>query len=160
MFGGKITTYRKLAEHALDKLAPFFPQLGPGLDRDRAAARRRHAGRRLRALARRLPARASLAAGRLARHYARLYGTRADALLDGARGLADLGRHFGGLLYEREARYPARATNGRETAEDILERRTKHGLHLRDDEKRSLHLWLQHARPTVDACALHSPCDV
>ena len=41
----------------------------------------------------------------LARHYARLYGTRARELLDGAGSLADLGRHFGGLLYEREASY-------------------------------------------------------
>ena len=41
VFGGKITTYRRLAESALDKLAPFFPQAEGDLDRPRAVARRR-----------------------------------------------------------------------------------------------------------------------
>ena len=41
VFGGKLTTYRRLAEAAMAKLAPFFPGLRGGLDRDRAAARRR-----------------------------------------------------------------------------------------------------------------------
>ena len=86
----------------------------------------------------------------LARHYARLYGTRARDLLGDAAGIEGLGRHLGGLLYAREADYLCRVEWAR-TAEDILERRTKHGLHLGDDQKRSLHLWLQHARPTVDA---------
>ena len=65
----------------------------------------------------------------LAQHYGRLYGTRADALLADARGLGDLGRHFGANLYEREARFLLRE-EWAETAEDILTRRTKHGLHL------------------------------
>ena len=39
------------------------------------------------------------------RHYGRLYGTRAEALLDEPQALGDLGRHFGALLYEREARF-------------------------------------------------------
>ena len=64
VFGGKITTYRKLAEHALDKLTPFFPAARPRLDRGRATARRRHAGCRFRALARRLSGQSALAARR------------------------------------------------------------------------------------------------
>ena len=72
----------------------------------------------------------------LAQHYARLYGTRIDAVLGSAGSLADLGRHFGGLLYEQEARY-LREIEWAQTADDILFRRTKHGLHLdqaaRDD---------------------------
>jgi D-erythritol 1-phosphate dehydrogenase len=150
VFGGKITTYRKLAEHALEKLAPFLGTLGPAwtaqaplpggdmpnadFDAFLTGFEREHAW---------LPA-------DLARHYARLYGTRARDLLGDATGIEGLGRHFGGLLYAREAEYLCRVEWAR-TAEDILERRTKHGLHLGDDQKRSLHLWLQHARPTVDA---------
>ena len=42
VFGGKITTYRKLAEHALEKLSPYFPQDGRSLDRACAFAGRRH----------------------------------------------------------------------------------------------------------------------
>jgi glycerol-3-phosphate dehydrogenase len=65
----------------------------------------------------------------LAGHYGRLYGTRAERLLAGASDLDALGRHFGATLYEREARFLMRDERA-ETSEDILERRTKHGLHL------------------------------
>ncbi len=60
---------------------------------------------------------------------ARAYGTRADAILGEAIGLADLGRHFGGDLYEAELRY-LRDTEFARLAEDVLWRRTKLGLHL------------------------------
>jgi glycerol-3-phosphate dehydrogenase len=77
----------------------------------------------------------------LARHYVRLYGTRLEGMLAGARGPGDLGRHFGGLLYEREARWAL----GREwasTAEDILERRSKHYLRLSNDQRTAFADWL------------------
>jgi glycerol-3-phosphate dehydrogenase len=129
VFGGKITTYRKLAEHALDKLKPFFPQMTapwtasaplPGGDMPDAdfdgflrAFRREYAW---------LPE-------ALAHHYARLYGTRAPDVLNGARDMAGLGQHFGGLLHACEIDYLRRA-EWAVTAEDVLDRRTKHGLHL------------------------------
>jgi len=78
--------------------------------------------------------------GDLARHYGRLYGTRADALLDGARSMTDLGRHFGALLYEREADF-LRRSEWAIDAEDILDRRTKHGLHLTPDERAGFSVW-------------------
>jgi glycerol-3-phosphate dehydrogenase len=150
VFGGKITTYRRLAEHALAKLAPFLGNLGPpwtagaslpggdiadaDFDGFLVKFRREYPW---------LPA-------DLATHYARLYGTRARHLLDGASGLADLGRHLGGLLYVREVDYLCRFEWAR-SAEDILERRTKHGLHLSEAQKHSLRRWLQRERPTVDA---------
>lgn len=134
VFGGKITTYRKLAEHALDKLKPFFPQMTapwtasaplPGGDmRDAdfdgflAEFRREHAW---------LPE-------ALAHHYARLYGTRAPDVLNGARDMAGLGRHFGGLLHACEIDY-LRKAEWAETAEDVLDRRTKHGLHLTPEQR-------------------------
>ncbi len=146
VFGGKITTYRKLAEHALDKLAPFFPDLGPawtatgsmpGGDLPDAAFdgwlrsfRRAHAW---------LPE-------PLALHYGRLYGSRAEALLADAASLADLGRHFGALLYEREARFLI-DHEWAETAEDILTRRTKHGLHLSGAETAGFEAWLEAQTP-------------
>jgi len=142
VFGGKITTYRRLAEHALEKLAPFFPAMGPawtagaalpggdlpGGDRARFAAdllRRRPW----------LPARA-------AADYARRYGTRADELLDGAGALEDLGRCFGGAFYEREARFLV-AREWARTADDILMRRTKHGLRLTRAERAGFEDWLE-----------------
>ena len=141
VFGGKITTYRKLAEHALDKLAPFYPKLGPawtatvpmpGGDMPDADFARWLAGLRR--------ARPWLSAA-LALHYGRLYGTRAEALLGNARGMADLGRHFGGTLYEREVRFLQREECA-DTPEDILARRTKHGLHLSEAETAAFGQWL------------------
>ncbi|MCB1834925.1 MAG: glycerol-3-phosphate dehydrogenase, partial [Geminicoccaceae bacterium] len=140
VFGGKITTYRKLAEHALDRLRPWFQEMKPawtagsplpGGDIEAADFTGFRDG-----FARRHP----WLAPALATHLARLYGTRADGVIDGCRSVEDLGRHFGGLLYECEARYLAKeewATR----ADDILERRTKHGLHLDEGERRAFGDW-------------------
>jgi len=129
VFGGKITTYRKLAEHALEKLRPFFPAMQPawtataplpGGDMPDADFDR--------FLAQLQTAKPWLPEG-LAHHYARLYGTRTMDVLNGARDIAGLGQHFGGLLYQVESDYLRRAEWAR-TAEDVLDRRTKHGLHI------------------------------
>jgi glycerol-3-phosphate dehydrogenase len=141
VFGGKITTYRKLAEHALDKLTPFIAAAGP-VWTDRAPLPGGDMpdadfDRFLRELSRDyqfLPA-------SLARHYARLYGTRARTLLGTADAMASLGRHFGGLLYEIEARY-LRHTEWARRADDILSRRTKHGLHLTQAEQADFSVWM------------------
>lgn len=140
VFGGKITTFRKLAEHALQKLQPYFPGLGsdwtagahlPGgdiADADFEAFRgmvgQNHPW---------LP-------GPLADHLCRLYGTRLSDLLGAAQGLEDLGQHFGGQFYEAEARY-LMEREWAVTAEDSLERRTKHGLHLSAEERRAFQAW-------------------
>jgi glycerol-3-phosphate dehydrogenase len=142
IFGGKITTYRKLAEHALDKLSPFFPGMAkawtaraplPGGDIGTADF-----NAWLAALRRQFP----WLPGDLACHYGRLYGTRAVSLLEDAKGLGDLGRHFGALFYEREARFLIR-TEWARGVEDLLERRTKHGLHLSAAERTAFGRWLQ-----------------
>jgi len=77
----------------------------------------------------------------LATQYLRRYGTLAERMLGDARSLADLGRHFGADLYEREARYLIEEEWAM-TAEDILERRTKHYLHLSATEIDRFAAWL------------------
>jgi D-erythritol 1-phosphate dehydrogenase len=127
IFGGKITTYRKLAEAALAELRPFFPAMGPswthaaplpggdlpGGDRDAwlAELRQRYPA---------LPA-------DLLRALARRHGTRALAVLADTRSPADLGEDFGAELTEREIRYLQR-DEWAVTADDVLWRRTKCGL--------------------------------
>ena len=152
IFGGKITTYRKLAEHALDRLKPFFPGMRgtwtagapmPGGDIPDADFEG-WLGR----LARSYP----WLPPPLLRHYGRLYGTRAERLIGAARGLDDLGRHFGGRLYEREARFLV-DEEWAETAEDILMRRTKHHLHLTAAECQAFGAWLDGSRPQVSTQA-------
>ncbi len=143
VFGGKITTYRKLAEHALQRLAPYFPQMTgdwtgsahlPGGDLKGA----RSFADFVATLEQRYP----WIGASLARHYARLYGGMALDLLEGAQSMSDLGRHFGALLYEREISY-LRKSEWAQTVEDILERRTKHGLHLKPDEVAAVRTYLK-----------------
>lgn len=146
-FGGKLTTYRKLAEHALEKLAPFFPDMAgpwtrdaplPGGDIPDADFDRWLAGVMSR--------RPWLPSG-LARHLGRAYGSEIDALLGESGSLGDLGRHFGGLFYEREARWLVENEWAR-TAQDILFRRTKHGIFLNQAEQATFETWLNNEAPT------------
>ena len=71
----------------------------------------------------------------------RTYGTRAERLLEGVRAVADLGEHFGAGLYAREVDYLV-ANEWARTAEDILFRRTKLGLHLERDAANRLAAYL------------------
>ena len=129
IFGGKITTYRKLAEHALRELAPFFPAAGPawtagavlpGGDMPDADYDRFLADTEARYPALPRP---------LLRRLARAYGTRLHRLLGSARTPADLGPDLGGGLHRAEVDYLV-TTEWARTAEDILYRRSKLGLHV------------------------------
>jgi glycerol-3-phosphate dehydrogenase len=129
IFGGKITTFRKLAEHALDELKPFFPAMKPawtetaklpGGDMPDADFERFLADLRRR--------RPFLPEGQ-ARRMGRAYGTRIDELLGDAEAWADLGEDFGGGLTAAEVDYLVRREWAR-TAEDVLWRRSKLGLHV------------------------------
>ncbi|MCG5482397.1 MAG: glycerol-3-phosphate dehydrogenase [Sinorhizobium meliloti] len=142
VFGGKITTFRKLSEHALERLKPFFPKMGPAWTArahlpggDMADADFDQFLGDLRARYRWLPS-------DLAKHYARLYGTRAHDLIGSATCLDELGAAFTPLFREREARFLIENEWAR-TAEDLMERRTKHGLHMSDAEKRAFSGWFE-----------------
>jgi glycerol-3-phosphate dehydrogenase len=82
----------------------------------------------------------------VAHGYARRYGTRVETLLSDAKSIGDLGRPFGGTLYEREARFLAEE-EWATAAEDIIERRTKHALHLTDKERADFTSWFQMLTP-------------
>ena len=137
VFGGKITTYRRLAEHALEKLSPYLPQM-TGAWTERAALPGgdipdANFSFFLQELRRRRP---WLAAGRRPRLCPAIRDESRE-LANGAKSISDLGRLFGGTLYEREARFLAEEEWATD-AEDILERRTKHALHLTDRSARIL----------------------
>jgi glycerol-3-phosphate dehydrogenase len=147
VFGGKITTYRCLAEDALDKLAAVFPAWRnhagwtatkplPGGDFpvDGADTLARH-------LRQDYPFLDERAARRLVRHY----GTEARAILGKAKSAADLGRDFGGSLSEVEVRFLV-AHEYVVSAEDIVRRRTKSGLRMTAGEIAALDAWLEDCR--------------
>lgn len=129
IFGGKLTTYRKLAEHALRELRPFLPQMGPAW----TSAAVLPGGD--------LPAGGLVAwCAELARRFpglppewlaaiAHRHGSRALQVLDGVATPADLGEAFGSGLTAAEIDYFVRHEWAR-TGDDVLWRRTKCGLDL------------------------------
>ena len=141
VFGGKITTYRKLAEHALEKLKPHFPQTGAPWTHAASLPGGDIPGADFEAFLKSLLQRWSWLPADLARRYARAYGTRVDSLLNGANGINDLGLHFGDDLYGREVDY-LRTQEWALTPEDVLWRRSKLGLHLAPTTVAALEAWL------------------
>jgi glycerol-3-phosphate dehydrogenase len=73
---------------------------------------------------------------------ARAYGTRLQDVIGDATSLDDLGRHFGAGLYEAEARHLLTREFAR-TADDILWRRTKIGLHMNTAERAAFARWVE-----------------
>ncbi len=141
IFGGKITTYRRLAEDAMEKLGPFFKDMGapwtssaplPGGEMGIEGIDAFHA---------QLVADYPDLPDDLRRRYARVYGASATQILEDAKSESDLGHHFGGGLYQREVEYLQRA-EWAITAEDIVWRRTKVGLGMSADEIAVLSKWL------------------
>ena len=129
IFGGKITTYRKLAEHALGQLRPFFPAMrGAWTDRKPLPGGDLAAGGRA-GYKRELAARYVDLPPLLLADLARRHGTRATDILADARTPADLGTHFGHTLYAAEIDHLI-AQEWANEADDVLWRRTKCGLHM------------------------------
>ncbi len=140
VFGGKITTFRKLAEHALQRLLPTFPKMGPPWTAHSVLPGGEIEGADVPRFLDRLQRDYPWLPRDLARHYARHYGARTAKVIDGASSLAGLGRRFGPQLYEAEARY-LMAQEWAETPEDVLTRRTKHALHMSVEEKAAFDAW-------------------
>ena len=141
VYGGKITTYRRLAEQAVDLLA------GPlGFD---ARGWTRHAplpggdipDADIPGFTERCAARYRWVPKRLLRHYVRHYGTEIHALLAGRNGVGDLGEHFGAGLYAAEVEHLVEHEWAR-TPEDVLWRRTKTGLRMPENGVRCLRAFL------------------
>jgi glycerol-3-phosphate dehydrogenase len=145
IFGGKITTFRELAERGMHKIAKFFPDLGP----DWTDAAPLPGGDMKDAdydtFCGTLKIDFPWMSRGLRRHYGRLYGTRVASVVGDAKSVDGLGRHFGGTLYEAEVNYLL-AHEWAQTAEDILWRRTKHRLHLSDAEQSAFTEWFDHTR--------------
>ena len=142
IFGGKITTFRRLAEHALRDLGkalndrrPAWTERAtlPGGDIPDAdfSAFRSEAGKRW----------PWLPAETLTR-MAHAYGSRLEQVVGDAKSLPDLGRDFGAGLSEREADH-LRASEWARRADDVLWRRSKRGLHMTADQREAFTRWFE-----------------
>ena len=152
VFGGKITTYRKLSEEVLDLL---LPRLGsqapawtaaaplPGGDLQQAGAL--VSDYDFAGFLERFCDRYPWLHAKLAQRYARCYGTRAERMLGAAQQLSDLGEELAPGMYETEARYLFDVEWAR-SAEDILWRRTKCGLYSQPRHFKRLQEWLEQPR--------------
>ncbi len=140
VFGGKITTYRELAERGLKRLRHIFPQMGPDWTGHAPLPGGEIPGADFETFVNGLREAYPWMPRALLQHYGRLYGARTGDLVGKADSLAALGRHFGGQLYEAEARYLV-AREWAETPEDVLWRRTKHRLHLTAAEQADFADW-------------------
>ena len=162
VFGGKITTYRKLAEAAMARIAPFFQ----GADREWTAGVALPGGdfavdgaEQLTAdLRRAYPFLDAYWAGRLIR----AYGTEAAVMLGDAQAAEDLGPDFGATLTGREVRWMMQHEYAR-SAEDVVWRRTRLGLRLSAEQIAALDAWMDLAArddsattPARDSAALRA----
>jgi glycerol-3-phosphate dehydrogenase len=143
IYGGKITTYRRLAEEALERLEPYLRSgklregwTGksplPGGDLDVSA---------LPALTAELQRNYPFLAQDHANRLAHAYGTRASKLLGAAKSLADLGQSFGATLTAAEVKY-LMAHEWALSADDIVWRRSKLGLRLSADQVAAIDDWI------------------
>jgi glycerol-3-phosphate dehydrogenase len=137
VFGGKITTYRRLSEHALQKLKPFFPKAGGDWTRTATLPGGDIADADFEAFLAAQTRRFSWLPAATVRRLARAYGTRIEKVIGAAHGINDLGRNYGADLYEREVDY-LKDQEWAVTAEDVLWRRSKLGLHMKPDERAAL----------------------
>ena len=144
IFGGKITTFRELAERGLDRLKHIFPQMGGGWTENAPLPGGDMPNADYESFANSLRDDYPWMPRALLHHYGRLYGTRTRDVVGGAGSLGGLGRHFGGRFYEAEARYLV-AHEWAQKPEDILYRRTKHYLHLSEAERAGFTGWFNEA---------------
>ena len=134
VFGGKITTYRKLAEAVMDKLRPSFPNMKGSWSGTKALPGGEIAGGRFEPFVDELATRYSALPPDYVRALARRHGARVPLVLGDARTVDELGPYFGHTLYGCEVDY-LRDQEWALTADDILWRRTKCGLHLTPDQR-------------------------
>lgn len=151
IFGGKITTYRRLAEEALDHFASYLTSAKapggwtghsalPGGDLDVSAVP---------ALSNELMREYPFLTRQHADRLAHAYGSRAKLVLGRAKSMPDLGQVFGATLTESEVKY-LMATEWARTAEDVVWRRSKLGLRMSADEIAALDHWMSVYRQALD----------
>ena len=141
VFGGKITTYRRLAEQVMEKLAPYFPSMAQSWTAHRPLPGGNLPDGDLDKFSRQLAAQYSQLPVGLLRDLARRHGTLSAAVLGDAQTEDHLGRPFGGGLYQKEIDYLVEREWAL-TADDVLWRRTKVGLHMNEAQRAAVAAYL------------------
>ncbi|WP_375749797.1 glycerol-3-phosphate dehydrogenase [Vibrio sp. HN007] len=148
IFGGKLTTYRKLGQAAVDKLAPYFPQMSAPWTKEATLPGGDFSSREnlIAALTSQYP----WVDQQTIKRWVKAYGTLSDAFLSGTNSLEDLGEHFGHGLYQSEVDYLV-SSEWAMTTEDILWRRSKLGLEFSPEQEERLAGYLENALAPTEA---------
>ncbi|MEF1306812.1 glycerol-3-phosphate dehydrogenase C-terminal domain-containing protein, partial [Vibrio owensii] len=144
VFGGKLTTYRKLGEAAMKKLAPFLPEMGKDWTANQTLPGGNFSCSREQ-LAKMIHAKYSWASEAMLLRYVTQFGTQTWDLMEGTNSVEDLGHCFSEQasgVYQREIDYLMNHEMAL-TDEDILWRRTKLGLYMNEEEKIALAEYLK-----------------
>ena len=142
IFGGKITTYRKLAETAISEISSFFPHLDAPWTANSSLPGGDFAVEDVAKLIEKLRADFSFLSEIRAKRLIRAYGLNAWELLKGAVKLEDLGEQFGEFLTKREVDYLRKNEFAMEV-DDIIWRRTKLGLKMSEPDIKRLSEYLK-----------------
>lgn len=141
VFGGKLTTYRKLAEHAVDKLVHYFPQMtGPWTKDNQLPGG--DVGYDLNSYMKVVQDLYPWLPTELAKRYVHTYGTRTSMVVNDAQDLNELGEHFGHGIYEAELKYLYHHEWAR-NCDDVIWRRTKLGMWLDKQQCQRISNWLE-----------------
>ena len=146
IYGGKITTYRLLAEDVMNAAAPYLPNESSSWTASQPLPGGEFATDQFPAQVGALVERYPFLTTEHAHRFTRLYGTLVDEILKGKTSYEDMGLHFGGDLYEAEVNYLINnewATN----AQDVLWRRTKEGLKFSVKQREKLEQFFQTLTP-------------
>jgi glycerol-3-phosphate dehydrogenase len=141
IFGGKITTYRRLAEEALQKLEPHLGRTRSWTARE-ALPGGDFAPGRAALMARDLRLHFPFLTPQLAHRLVNSYGTRAPLILGRAQSMRHLGQSFGAELTAAEVRYLTEFEFAA-SAEDILWRRSRLGLHVTGENRQALDAYVK-----------------
>ena len=144
VFGGKITTFRRLAEDALSKIAQVLPMSETRWTADKPLPGGDIPNADFSMFLGQQTARYAWLSEPLVKHYARLYGTRMDVFLDGLSEVSELGQELSPRLYAVEVDYLMKHEWAR-SAQDVLWRRTKLGLYANDISTARLTAYMQQA---------------
>lgn len=147
IFGGKLTTYRKLAESAMKQLSPFFPQMGDSWTAESILPGGQGYDENL--LAMKLRQQCPWVSEKTLRRYCHQYGVNAHIMLKGITNESDMGKHFGQDVYQCEIDYLL-AHEYAYTAEDILWRRTKLGILLSQVEQALVNDYIEQQSQTAN----------
>lgn len=146
VFGGKITTYRKLAENAVNELASFYPYMGQAWTKNTPLPGGDFSSKVV--LKQQLQAKYAWLPEFILNRFIRSYGTGTYTLLTDAQSVTDLGQHFGHGLCATEVNYLVNSEWAR-CAEDILWRRSKLGLRFNAEQITALSQYIQNYNGSI-----------